>query len=463
MTAPRAGPVAIDVETTASVGSKDIPVKTKRLDLLAVEPGGVSAGVGADGALLCGGGLMVSADLRNGGVSIFHRLRALRSRRISLHGPRLGPPFSGGDLFQEKAEVWVERDAFGVVLRQRTRSLLRPGVSLDRRILVGQGPLVRVADTVINGSTLPLDLAVSQNWWMDIARNASLVVPGNTGVVRQASGSGGRDLAELRLSDEAEAWPEGWFCAETEDGCAAGMLWGKVERVSPGPWGSLRTGAVRVEPGASESLEPLYVFVGDGNWQTVRTWWRTLFDGVPEIETPAAPERKPIACVIEPRPLLVAGEGAHATLRLDHVGRHTLDGKLIIEPSDGLRADVTGVRVRGLCESKPVVQKVAFYPRGRTRPGANDIRVHFETEEAVYRFREKALVLPATAREVSVSRQEKGRVIAVDNGILTAKVAPSFLGVRDLSAAGGHRVSQQPVSGRGAARLDEPLARRHFA
>ena len=112
--APRSGHVAMDVETTALADGKEIPVKTKRLDLLAVEPGGVSGGVGEEAALLCGGGLMVSADLRSGDVSIFHRLRALRSRRINLHGPRLGPPFSGGDLFQEKAEAWVERDAFGL-------------------------------------------------------------------------------------------------------------------------------------------------------------------------------------------------------------------------------------------------------------------------------------------------------------------------------------------------------------
>ena len=54
--------------------------------------------------------------------------------------------------------------------------------------------------------------------------------------------------------------------------------------------------------------------------------------------------------------------------------------------------------------------------------------MRFETEEAVYRFTERALILPANASEVRMTRQQKGRVIVVDNGILTAKVAPSFLG-----------------------------------
>ena len=428
VTAPRAGPVAIDVETTAATGSEAIPVKTKRLDLLAVEPGGVSGGVGEETALLCGGGLTVNASLRSGEIFIFHTLRALRSRRLKLQTPRLGPPFSGGDLFQEKAEARVDRDGFGVVLRLRTPSVLRPGLWLERDILVGQGPLVRVQDTVINGTSLPLDLSVSQSWWMQMGRTASLVVPGNQGVSRQAFGSGGRDLDELRISDEASKWPEGWFCVEREDGCATGILWGRTERVSPGPWGSLRTRAVRVKPGESRSLDPVNAFVGDGNRETVRAWWRTLFGSIPEVETSPAPTRRPIECRIEPRPLIVAGARADATLRLDHVGRHTLDGELTVEPSDGLRADVTHIKVRELCESKPVVQNVAFHPTGRIRPGAKDIRACFETEEAIYRFTYNALVLPADAREVSVSQQEKGRIILVDNGILAVKVAPSFLG-----------------------------------
>ena len=426
--APQAGPVSLDVETSAVVGRKTIPVKTRRLDLLAVDRGGVSGGVGEEGALLCGGGLMVSANLRNGQVSIFHRLRALRSRRLDLHRPKLGPPFAGDDLFQEKAEASVEQDAFGVVLRLRTRSVLRPGVMLDRRIAVGQGPLVRMVDTVINGSTLPLDLSLVQGWGMRIGPGASFVVPRKQGVYRQTAGSGGRDLDELRLPEEGEAWPEGWLCAEKEDGCAAGILWDRAERVGPGPWGSMRLRAGHVKPGESKTLDPIYAFVGDGNWQTIRGWWQTLFGSVPEVEASPAPTHRPIEFGIEPGPLLIAGGKAEATLRLSHVGEYKLNGELILEESASLRSDVASIKVSGLCESNPVVRKVGFRPTERARSETEDIGVRFETEEAVYRFTERALILPANASEVRMTRQQKGRVIVVDNGILTAKVAPSFLG-----------------------------------
>ncbi len=426
--APQAGPVSLDVETSAVVGRKTIPVKTRRLDLLAVDRGGVSGGVGEEGALLCGGGLMVSANLRNGQVSIFHRLRALRSRRLDLHRPKLGPPFAGDDLFQEKAEASVEQDAFGVVLRLRTRSVLRPGVMLDRRIAVGQGPLVRMVDTVINGSTLPLDLSLVQGWGMRIGPGASFVVPRKQGVYRQTAGSGGRELDDLRLPEEGEAWPEGWICAEKEDGCAAGILWDRAERVGPDPWGSLRLRAGRMKPGESKQMDPIYAFAGDGNWQTIRAWWQTLFGSVPEIETSPAPTHRPIEFGIEPGPLLIAGGKAEATLRLSHVGEYKLNGELILEESASLRSDVASIKVSGLCESNPVVRKVGFRPTERAWSETEDIGVRFETEEAVYRFSGRALILPRNACQVRVSRQEKGRVIVVDNGTLTAKVAPSFMG-----------------------------------
>ena len=428
VTAPHAGPVAIGVESTAVVDGKAIPVRTKRVDLLAVERGGVSGGVGEQGALLSGGGLMVGADLRNGELSIFHRLRSLRSPMLDLRNPTLGPPFSGGDLFQEKAEASVEQDTSGVVLRLRTPSVLRPGVMLDRRVALGHGPLVRVVDTVINGSAQPLNLSMEQYWRMTISPVAAYIVPRKRGVYRQIVDSGGREMDELRLSEGGETWPEGWFCVESEDACAAGILWNRAERVEPGRWGSVRQEAVPLKAGESKTLDPIYAFAGDGNWQTIRGWWRTLFGSVPEVEASPAPTRKPLEFAIEPGPLVVSGETADATLRLGHVGEYTLDGKLILEGSAGLRPDVAAVNVSRLCESKPVVRKVAFRPTGRTRRGAEDIRARFETEEAVYRFTERALILPADAGQVSVSRQEKGRLVVLDNGILNVKVAPSFLG-----------------------------------
>ena len=195
----------------------------------------------------------------------------------------------------------------------------------------------------------------------------AFVVPRKQGVYRQTAGSGGRDLDELRLHEEGEAWPEGWLCAEKEDGCAAGILWDRAERVGPGPWGSMRLRAGHVKPGESKTLDLIYAFVGDGNWQTIRGWWQTLFGSVPEVEASPAPTHRPIEFGIEPGPLLIAGGKAEATLRLSHVGEYKLNGELILEESASLRSDVASIKVRGFASPIRSCGRWGFAPR--SEPG----------------------------------------------------------------------------------------------
>ena len=428
LNAEASGPVALDVETTAVVAGEKIPVKTRRLDLLAVEPEEVSGGVGEETAFLCGGGLAVYVSLTRGEFDVHHRLRGERAHRLHVGRPRLGPPFSWEDFFEEKAEASIERDGYGIVLRLRTKSILRPGVVLDRRVRLGPSPLVKVTDTVVNGSARPLDLALTQGVSARIGPRAEFVVPRGDGVYRETAGAGGRGLDDLRIPEEGEKWSEGWFCSQRGDGCAAGVLWRRAERIEAGRWGELRLEVGHLQPGRSKTLEPIYFFVGDGNWQTVQGWWRVLFGDVPESEVPHPPTRKPIELGITPSPLLVSEEEAEATLHLRSVGAYKLDGKVAMDPPDALRSDLGVVEVSGLCEAEPVVRKTRLKRTEKAPSGPGHIDVRFEHEEAVYRSRESVLILPSGAPDVRVSKEDKGKVVVVDNGILTAKVAPGFLG-----------------------------------
>ncbi len=423
-----AGPVRLNIEGVA--GKERVPIKTRQVDLLSIEPGGVSGCVGEERALLCGGGLMASVDLRSGGVSAYHRLRAERAYRLHLSGPRLGPPFSWEDFFQEKAEASVQEEPCGAAVRIRSKSILRPGVVLDRRISLGQGPLIRVVDTLLNGSAVPLDLSLNQGWNVSLGPRSELVIPRPQGVYRDTVGAGGRGLGNLNLPEEGAQWPEGWVCAQREDGCAVGVLWGCAERVEPGRWGTeIRRRVGRLEPGQAGTLAPIYAFVGDGSWQTVRGWWQTLFgEGVPEIETTASPTRTPIELRIDPSPLLLTGGEASAVLSLRSVGEHKLKGRLILELPASLRSDARAVPISGLCASRPATRKLHLRAARSARPGPAHIGLRFETDEAIYRASAEALILARQAPEVRVSCEEEGRVIAIRNGILTAKVAPGFLG-----------------------------------
>jgi len=428
LTAETSGPVALDVQTSAAVDGERIPVKTKRLDLLAVEPEEVSGGIGEETALLCGGGLTVYVSLTRGEFDVHHRLRGERAHRLHVGSPRLGPPFSWEDFFEEKAEASIERDGYGIVLRLRTKSILRPGVVLDRRVRLGPSPLVKVTDTIINGAARPLDLSLIQGVSAGAGPRAEFVIPRKDGVYREAAGAGGRSLDRLRIPEEGDQWPEGWFCAQRGDGCATGVLWRQAERIEAGHWGELRLKVGHLEPGRSKTLEPIHFFVGDGNWQTVQGWWRTLFGDVPEVETPHAPTRRPIELGITPSPLLVSGEDVDATVFVRSVGEYKLDGKIAMDLPEALRSDLESIEVSGLCEADPVARKMRLKRTEEAPSGPGHIAMRFEHEEAVYRSQESVLVLPSDAPDVRVSKEEGGKVVVVDNGILTAKVAPGFLG-----------------------------------
>ncbi len=434
LTATGEGPVRLEVEARASVGKEEIPIKAKRIDLLSVGPEGVSACVGEDAATLAGGGLLASVDLRWGQTSVYHRLRAERAYRCGIPPPRVGPPFSWEDFFQEKAEASIEEEPTGVAVRIRSKSILRPGLVLDRRIVLGQGPLLKVTDTILNGSAVRLDLDLSQGWGFrlgsDRESEPDTVIPRERGIIREPGGAGGRGLGSLKLREEGKASPEGWVCRQRGDGCAVGFLWGRAERAESGSWSrEIRRRIGRLEPGGSAMAEPVYCFVGDGNWQTVRGWWRILFgEGVPETEQEFASTLKPIQLSIDPNPLLVRGDETRATVSLRNAGTYKLDGRIEMEPPAGLRPDSGAIEVASLCEARPVVRSLGLLATPRLPRGSSRIGLRFETDEAIYRSSGEILVLSRRAREVRVSREDGGTIFTIRNGILIVKVAPGFLG-----------------------------------
>lgn len=198
VTAGAVGHMALEVQAHTAAGRKRIPIRKKRLDLLAVEPAGTAAAAGQDHALLASGGLMLAASRRDGHVQVYDRLQAKRAHRLSLHTPRFGPPFSWQDLFLEKGECVVDGDA----IRLSSRSIVRPGVVLDRRIRILHGTLVEVVDTVVNGSPRALQLSRIQGWHMSSrgSTGSSLFAPRENGVHASTSGVGGRGLESISSS-----------------------------------------------------------------------------------------------------------------------------------------------------------------------------------------------------------------------------------------------------------------------
>ena len=113
----------LEAETRVIDGRLKIPVKKKRIDLLAADRLQVAGAAGDEIVFLYGGGLMLSANRRWGGIQIFHLVRSKGAQRAVIRGPSFGPPFSWEDFFQEKADASVERTDLGITACLRSRSI----------------------------------------------------------------------------------------------------------------------------------------------------------------------------------------------------------------------------------------------------------------------------------------------------------------------------------------------------
>ena len=420
------GPVNLAVEVTARIGRRTIPVKKTQLDFVAIVAGRFSAGIGEHRALLLGASLLVQADLREGGLSVHHRLRPGCPRLVHVPPPRLGPPFDGSDLFQEKAKASVESDDNGVTLLLRTDSVLRPGVRLERRVQVGGSPLVGVTDTIVNNSRRPYDFTVSQSWNL-AAGPVELVLPRSDGISVEQNDSGRREINDLQPVKDAHAWPEGWLCCQAQDGTACGILWSRAERARPGRRGTLDRKAGRVHPEESITVDPIYFYAGDGNWEAVRAWWQTVAGDGPDEFVPRVREtRRGLTFGLEPAPLLIPPSGTKATFFARSAGKHRVDGRLSLRTPKGIRADCGAESVESLNIDRPLSRPLRLSRTGRGRkPGAANLTTTLTSEEAVWTEETDALLL-GTEQPVGITRE--GDVYTIDNGILTVRVAPVFLG-----------------------------------
>ena len=421
------GTVSLEAEVTVRVRGRRVHTKTHPIGALACARQGLAGAVGHDTCLLCGGNLAVYASRRSGQFDVHHRLRGERAQRLHVNPPLLGPPFSWDDLFQERAEAWVEEGPGTVGLHLRSASVLHPGLILDRRITLNHSPLVEVVDTVTNGSRRSLDLERRQFLWPGsrraVRRRWSVPSPG--GPYTDYAAPGGRGVGRLNLPDTGDQWTQGWQACEGDDGVVSGVIWDRADVVDME--GFLQQKGGRLAPGRSLSLPALHLLVTDGTAETVRSWWQ-LLHGPPfgEDDVLPAPGREPIELALSPEPLVVAGDNAAARLSLRSAGRYTLDGRILVESGDLVRVDVKRVEVSTLTADNPVAQLVSVRRRRKGGNGATEMALSFESPEAVYRSRARVLVLAPKARPVEVAGDDG--LYALSNGILTARIAPAFLG-----------------------------------
>ncbi len=427
LTAPGPGAFPLRVEAEVRSGGRTITPKPADLYAHALSPGDLVGHVERECAVLESHFLRLTIWRRGGWAQVSDKVRN-RHELAGFGPPQLGPPFPWDEFFQTRAEARLERESGRVVAVLTSESVYRPGVRLERRIALSNLPLIELRDTIVNNSPDRLALRLRAGANMR-AEGGAVSAPTPDGVVRGLWGAAGRSLIEHRLPEEADRWPEGWLAREDAEGAVVGLIWGRAERVEFGWGASVERSLPPLEPGASASAEPVYVFAGEGGPLAVRRSWQMLF-GPRVLREQRPPEtRQPLEFGLRPRPLVLHGERAQAKLVADAVGRLELDLEVEADPPAGVTIQPARASFRRVSGARPRAAAVTVQRRPRLPEGAYFVTCRARLDRAHYQERQPIIVLGDPAAEISVLPEgEGGQRLRIENGLYALTIAPAFQG-----------------------------------
>ena len=422
------GTVGLKVEARVGTGKRAVSPKPADLYAHVLGAGDVVGHVERDRVVLESAALRVSVGRRGGWAGVLDKVRN-RWDVAGIPCPEVGPPFAWEDFFQTRCEARVEQEPGRAVAVLTTSSTCRPGVMLERRIALSNLPVIEVQDALVNGSEARLEGSVQTGLRLN-TRGGMAAAPGAEGVVRILSGGAGRALGEHRLSEKGKEWPEGWYAREDEEGVVVGVLWDRAERVEiHNGWCQLRRALPAAEPGRSTTPGPYYVFVGDGDYLTVRRWWQMLFGPREDREQRRPETRRPFEFGLRPRPLVIHGEERTARLVADSVGQLELQGRLSLKLPEGVRAQPRTTEFEGVNGKRGHERRVRVTRRRQMAEGAYSAECAVQIDRAIYRERQPIIVLGDPEAAVRVHGGGKGEeLFRIENGVLALTVAPGFLG-----------------------------------
>jgi ribosomal protein S18 acetylase RimI-like enzyme len=424
------GQVDLTARVSLKMGRRTVRAKDAQVALRALGPRDLVGSVDEWQAVLESADLRVIME-RNGFLRVLHRAGDVGgpsfSSLMGMRGPVLGPPFAWHEFFtRPRLDARIERQDGAVVAVLRSDSARRPGLLLERRVILTCAPIIEIRDTFINTTATTHDLTISRGGWPERVRGRA-AMPGPEGIVESPRGGAGVELSHFQPSDEASDWPEGWLCAGQERDVAVGLIWAGATRVEH-EWGwVIKQRIKRMAPGASVEAPPLYIFAGRGGPETVRSWWQALTgssEASARDETAAA--ASPLSFGLKPAPAVIPPNGGEVRAFAKSFGRRKLAGRLRLDMPTGLRITDASRAIEGLDGSHPYEAPLRITRTPRARPGMQIGRAELSFDEAVY-TRELPLIVLGEGAGMATERREHG-LLGLDAAPVQLRVDPSFSG-----------------------------------
>jgi len=430
LTPDGAGQVDVTAKIGLKIAGKTIRAKDAKIALRALGPRDLAGSVDEGHAILESANLRVAIE-RSGFMRVLARRevggRAPWSGIMGARAPVVGPPYAWEEFFtRPRFDAAIEPEDGAVTAVLRSDSAQRPGVLLERRVILTHRPVVEIRDKVINTTSQVHELTISRVAWPEGGRGREALL-GPNGIIESPRGGAAFEITHLQPPDEAAEWPEGWVFAGDERDGAAGLIWSGASRVEHA-WGtSIKQPLGVLAPGASAEAPPLFMFAGRGGPEDVRFWWRTLIaaEATPASETTGAPQ-PPVTFGLAPSPLVVQPGGAQAHMFAKSFGRNTLAGRLALHMPAGLRVDRAEHAIEGLDGKRPFRTRIRIQRTRRARTGMQVGRAELSLDEAICVREFGVLVLDGAQGQVAEEREEG--TLVVDAAPMHLRVAPSFSG-----------------------------------
>jgi ribosomal protein S18 acetylase RimI-like enzyme len=373
--------------------------------------------------------LRIITNLRGGWTWVQHNSADRGVMGMNL--AELGPPFPGWRVRPPVYSAHIDRTADGTALTLIAPSPEQSDLTVERTLTLLGGGLIRMDYRVCNTSDQPTttQLRCGTHGWL----RGYVTMPLPDGLIREAVGAwGDYPAGRTDVLPSGAKFTENWAACE-EDGLVCGFVWseGAEQDIGWGAFPNLTFDLGELPAHSLRALPPLYLVVGSGNWETVRGWWRRLQQpsGIQEAQPPEP--LRVLEVRTEPSPALVTQEMETVPLALYNRRGKTLAGTLTVT-GEAFEAKAE-FSLAGVDREHPFLADLTVTPP--EAPSAGFLQAALDTGPSTETFR-IPIVRLSTAGDMRISEGESG-TFTVENGLLTLRVAPHFLGALTALERGG--------------------------